>query len=343
MKLTSARQKMKRTAIALFSGGLDSTLAIRLMQVQGINVHAIHFTSPFFGVSADSDSGKYDARRAATMLSVPLTILNLGEEYLEMLRKPCHGYGKAINPCIDCHVYFLKKAGELMRSSAADFVITGEVLGQRPMSQRKDALRVVEKGCGLEGLLLRPLSARFLEPTVPEIEGWVDRALFPAIKGRTRKEQIRLAKELGVEEYPAPAGGCLLTELSYASKVRDIFEHTEKLEPRDFRLLRIGRHFRIDMFTRLIIGRNEEENLLLEAKKMAGETAFRWDEGGSPLGLLIGAATEEAMQTAGRILLRYTRAGSNASARLRLVGADSGTSFACINDFAAEDVERFRI
>ena len=142
---------MSRTAIALFSGGLDSTLAIKLMQAQGIHVHAIHFTSPFFGVSPDADSGKYDARRAAEMLAVPLTIHNLGEEYLEMLRTPCHGYGKAINPCIDCHVYFLKKAGELMRSSGADFVITGEVLGQRPKSQRKDALRVVEKTAVLKG------------------------------------------------------------------------------------------------------------------------------------------------------------------------------------------------
>jgi tRNA U34 2-thiouridine synthase MnmA/TrmU len=334
---------MSRTAIALFSGGLDSTLAIKLMQAQGIHVHAIHFTSPFFGVSPDVDSGKYDARRAAEMLAVPLTIHNLDAEYLEMLRTPCHGYGKAINPCIDCHVYFLKKAGELMRSSGADFVITGEVLGQRPMSQRKDALRVVEKSCGLAGLLLRPLSARFLEPTIPEIEGWVDRSILPAIKGRTRKEQIRLARELGVEEYPAPAGGCLLTEVSYSSKVRDLFEHTETLKPRDFKLLRLGRHFRINMNTRLIIGRNEEENLLLETQRIEGETAFRWDGGGSPLGLLLGVATEETLQTAGRILLRYTRAGRNTPAKLCIVTAAAGTSFSCCNEFTAEDIERFRI
>jgi len=334
---------MNRTAIALFSGGLDSTLAIRLMQVQGINVRALHFTSPFFGVSPQTDSGKYDARRAAEMLSVPLTIHNLGEEYLEMLRTPCHGYGKAINPCIDCHVYFLKKAGELMRSSAADFVITGEVLGQRPMSQRKDALRVVERSCGLEGLLLRPLSARFLEPTVAEIEGWVDRSRLPAIKGRSRKEQIRLAMELGVEEYPTPAGGCLLTEVSYSSKVRDLFAHAETLKPRDFKLLRLGRHFRINGTTKLLIGRNEEENLHLEAQKMADETAFRWDGGGSPLGLLLGTATEETLQTAGRILLRYTRVGENTPARLSMVGDAAGTSFSCLNEFTPEDVERFRI
>lgn len=334
---------MQRTAIALFSGGLDSTLAIRLMQVQGVHVHALHFTSPFFGVSPETDSGKYDARRAASALDVPLSIHNLGDEYLEMLRNPCHGYGKAINPCIDCHVYFLKKAGELMRSTGADFVITGEVLGQRPMSQRKDALRVVERDCGLDGLLLRPLSARLLEPTLPETEGWVDRSQLPAIKGRSRKEQIRLARELGVVEYPNPAGGCLLTELSYASKVRDIFEHIKLLKPRDFKLLRIGRHFRLDSSTRLIIGRDEMENALLANQQMTGETAFRWDEGSSPLGLLLGEATDEHLQIAGRILLRYTRSEKAAVTRLRIVSDDGSVCFSCTNEFTAEEVERFRI
>jgi tRNA U34 2-thiouridine synthase MnmA/TrmU len=334
---------MQRSAIALYSGGLDSTLAIRLMQVQGIKVHAIHFTSPFFGVSAETDSGKYDARRGAAALAVPLTIQPLGEDYLEMLRNPCHGYGKAINPCIDCHIYFLKKAAELMRSSGADFVITGEVLGQRPMSQRKEALRVVEQNCGLEGLLLRPLSARLLEPTIPEIEGWVDRNRLPSIKGRSRNEQFRLAAELGVEEYPTPAGGCLLTELSYASKVRDIFEHEPLLRPRDFKLLRLGRHFRINETTRLIIGRNAEENGMLAAQAAAGETAFRWADGVGPLGLLLGPATEEAMQTAGRILLRYTKCDKGDTAAMEIVSSEPLQTFSCRNEFTPEDVERLRI
>lgn len=333
---------MKRTAIALFSGGLDSTLAIRLMQVQGIDVHAIHFTSPFFGVTPDSDSGKYDARRAAELIGARLTLCNLGEEYLEMLRNPKYGYGKAVNPCIDCHAYFLKKARELMVSSGADFVITGEVLGQRPMSQRRDAMRLVERECGLEGLLLRPLSARFLPPTKPELEGWVDRDKLPAIKGRSRKDQFLLAAELGVKEYPNPAGGCLLTELSYQSKVRDIFSHSDRLDPRDFRLLRIGRHFRLAPGTRLIVGRGEEENLLLETHLHPGETAFRWEDGGSPLGLLIGESDEATLQTAGRILLRYTKAAKSASARMRVI-TSPGEYFTCNNDFWAEDVERYRI
>jgi tRNA U34 2-thiouridine synthase MnmA/TrmU len=334
---------MSRTAIALFSGGLDSTLAIRLMQVQGINVHAIHFTSPFFGVSPDSDCGKYDARRAAGQINVPLTIQNLGEDYLEMLRKPQHGYGKAINPCIDCHAYFLRRAKELMMSTGADFVITGEVLGQRPMSQRRDALSVVERDGELDGLLLRPLSARLLPPTIPEIEGWVDRGKLPSIKGRSRREQIRLAAELGVKEYPNPAGGCLLTEVSYASKVRDIFEHSERLKARDFRLLRIGRHFRLNADTRLIIGRDDKENTLLLEHIREGETAFRWDEGGSPLGLLLGAPSEELLQKAGRILLRYTRCEKSALARLAIVRDHGEETFSCSNDYSVDEADRFRI
>jgi len=334
---------MQRKAIALFSGGLDSTLAIRLMQVQGITVQAIHFTSPFFGVSPDSDCGKYDARRAAEMMGVPLTIINLGEEYLEMLRSPSHGYGKAINPCIDCHAYFLRKAKEIMLASGADFVITGEVLGQRPMSQRRDALAIVERDGDLQGLLLRPLSAKLLPLTIPEREGWVDRERLPSIKGRSRKLQMQLAAELGVKEYPSPAGGCLLTEVSYSSKVRDIFDHSEKLKARDFRLLRFGRHFRLDAETRLIIGRDDKENSVLADSLREGETAFRWDEGGSPLGLLIGEASPDNFQTAAKILLRYTRCEKGVSARMRIISGNEEETFLCNHDCNEEDVERFRI
>lgn len=334
---------MSRTAIALFSGGLDSTLAIRLMQEQGINVHAVHFTSPFFGVSPDAECGKYDARRAAEMLNVPLSVISLGEDYLEMLRKPRHGYGKAVNPCIDCHAYFLRKAKELMASIGADFVITGEVLGQRPMSQRRDALGIVERDGELEGLLLRPLSARLLSPTIPEMEGWVDREKLPSIKGRSRRVQMRLAAELGLREYPNPAGGCLLTEVSYSAKVRDIFNHSGQLQARDFRLLRLGRHFRLDENTRLIMGRDNAENDLLLANRQEGETALRWDEGGSPLGLLIGDRSDDNLQTAARILLRYTKCEKGREARMVILNASGDEYVNCGNEFTVEDAEKFRI
>jgi tRNA U34 2-thiouridine synthase MnmA/TrmU len=334
---------MPKTAIALFSGGLDSTLAIRLMQVQGINVHALHFTSPFFGVSPESDSGKYDARRAAEALKVPLTIHQLGEEYLEMLRNPSHGYGKAINPCIDCHIYFLKKAGELMRTLGADFVITGEVMGQRPMSQRKDALKTVERDCGLEGLLLRPLSARFLDLTIPEKEGWVNRDQLPQVKGRSRKDQFRLAAELGVREYPTPAGGCLLTELSYESKVRDIFSHREKLVSRDFRLLRVGRHFRLDEQTKVIIGRNAAENDLITGMKESSETLIRWEGGSSPTGLICGPASAKTIATAAAILLRYTKAEKAAACLIAVFHGAGQETVSVTNSMDEASVEKFRV
>lgn len=334
---------MQRTAIALFSGGLDSTLAIRLMQVQGINVHAIHFTSPFFGVSPESDSGKYDARRAAEALGIKLTIHQLGEEYLEMLRNPEHGYGKAINPCIDCHIYFLRKAAELMRETGADFVITGEVLGQRPMSQRKEALKTVERGCGLEGLLLRPLSAKLLDPSTPEKEGWVDREKLPAVKGRSRKDQFRLAAELGVTEYPNPAGGCLLTETTYESKVRDIFSHRQRLVSRDFRLLRLGRHFRLNDEIKVIIGRNEAENSILTAMREPDEQIIRWEDGSSPTGLICGTTSDVDLQVAARIMLRYTKAAKGESCRVSVGSGEEFKLIDIINDLDETGVEKFRV
>jgi len=318
-------------------------IVIRLMQQQNVNVKAIHFVSPFFGDSPNEDGGKYDASRAAALLNVPINIYNLCEEYLEMLRKPCHGYGKAINPCIDCHAYFLKKAKEFMISEGADFIVTGEVLGQRPMSQRRDALRVVEKESGTEGLLLRPLSACFLKPTIPELEGWIDREKLPAVKGRSRKEQIRLAKELGITEYPNPAGGCFLTEVSYASKVRDVFEHSETLNPHDFRLLRLGRHFRLSPYAKFIVGRNEAENRLLESNVQPGEAGIYWRDGKGPFGLVVGDITENILQVAGKILLRYTKAETGVNADIEMLRNGVKEFFVCCNSMKEQEMEEYRI
>lgn len=302
------------------------------MQIQGIGVTALHFTSPFFG-SGDEAAGKYNARQAAQALGVPLVVHGLGTDYLEMLRNPDFGYGRAVNPCVDCHAWMFRVARKLMPAYGADFVISGEVLGQRPMSQRKDTLRVVARESGLDGLLLRPLSARCLPPTIPEREGWVDRERLPAIWGRSRKEQIRLAEELGVRDYPSPAGGCLLTEVTYAGKIRDLFTHNEQLVPLDFRLLRIGRHFRLGPDTKLIVGKNAEQNRLLEEILRPGMTALRWLDGGSPLGVVVGEAGEETLETAGQILLRYTRAGAGQECRVKVVRDGSERVMTVANGF----------
>lgn len=334
---------MKRKALALFSGGLDSILAVRLMQEQGIEVEAVSFVLPFFSCSGDGTERDQEAARVARQLGIPIRVISFGSEFLELIRNPLHGYGKAVNPCIDCRIHMLVKAKEQMVKCGADFIITGEVLGQRPMSQRRDTMRVVERESGLEGLLLRPLSARHFEPTIPEHEGWVDRERLAAIKGRSRKEQMRLADELGVTEYPNPDGGCLLTEISFAPKVRDLFEHCDRLDPRDFRLLRIGRHFRLGERCKLIIGRDERDNQRLEQALLPGETSLRWMDGNTPLGVLTGNPEEEHLDLASRLLLRYTRAEADTICRVRITvdGRDSLREVAhTVNE---EELGRYRI
>jgi hypothetical protein len=230
-----------------------------------------------------------------------------------------------------------------MAESGADFVITGEVLGQRPMSQRRDTLRIIERESGLEGLLLRPLSARHFSPTIPEQEGWVDRERLLAISGRSRKEQIRIAEELDVTNYPCPAGGCLLTETAFVPKIRDIFDHSDTLKLRDFRLLRIGRHFRIGQRTKFIMGRDEADNALLEHNVQQDEVTLRWLDGGSPLGVITGDADQTMVDVAARLLLRYTRAGIGDECRMKVVGSDGEKLIMVRNDSTESLIESLRI
>ena len=312
------------------------------MQNQGIGVTALHFTSPFFG-SGDEVTGKYNARKAAEALGVPLVIHHLGVDYLEMLRDPNHGYGKAVNPCVDCHAWMFRIAKGMMQEYGADFVVSGEVLGQRPMSQRRDTLRVVERESGLIGLLLRPLSARFFPPTIPEQEGWVDRERLPAITGRSRKPQMRLAQELGLKDYPSPAGGCLLTELSFEGKIRDLFTHNQQLDPLDFRLLRLGRHFRLSPTVKFIVGRNAENNRLLEEAVRPGMVYLRWLDGGSPLGVVVGEVDDDMLGSAARILLRYTRAEAGMVCRILVIVDGAEREIVVENDYDEEQVAALQI
>jgi tRNA U34 2-thiouridine synthase MnmA/TrmU len=334
---------MKKKALALLSGGLDSTLAVKVMLEQGIAVEALNFTSPFCTCTGRNAGCKSEAIRVAEEFSIPIKVMNKGIEYLEIVRNPRHGYGKAMNPCIDCRIFLLAKAKEYMAESGADFVITGEVLGQRPMSQRRHTLDLIERESGLSGLLLRPLSAKHFKPSIPELEGWVDRNRLLAIQGRSRKEQMQLAADLDVKDYPCPAGGCLLTELSFVSKVRDVFDHSEQLNLRDFRLLRLGRHFRLAPRTKLIVGRDEAENNLLEKNLQAGEATVRWLDGGGPLGVIMGEVDNAALENAARIVLRYTRAEPGADCSIKAVIDGSEMFMTIANTFDEPKVEEFRI
>ena len=334
---------MKRKALALLSGGLDSTLAVKVILEQGIEVEALNFTSPFCSCTGRNAGCKSEAVRVAEEFNIPIKVMNKGMEYLEIVRNPRHGYGKGMNPCIDCRIFLMRKAKEYMAESGADFVITGEVLGQRPMSQRRHTLDIIERESGLAGLLLRTLSAKHFEPTIPELEGWVDRKSLLAIQGRSRKEQMQLASELDVKNYPCPAGGCLLTELSFVSKVKDVFDHSDQLNLRDFRLLRLGRHFRVTPRTKLIVGRDEAENNLLEKHVQAGEATVLWLEGGGPLGVLIGEVDDTALETAAKIVLRYTKAEPGKICSVKSV-IDGNERFMIIaNTFDEQKIEEFRI
>ncbi len=334
---------MQRKALALLSGGLDSTLAVKVMLEQGIQVEALNFTSPFCTCTGKNAGCKSEAIRVAEELDIPIKVMNKGLEYLEIVRKPKHGYGKGMNPCIDCRIFLLRKAKEYMAECGADFVITGEVLGQRPMSQRRDTLRLIERESGLEGLLLRPLSARHFAPTIPEQEGWVDRTRLPAIQGRSRKEQMQMAEELDIRNYPCPAGGCLLTELSFISKIKDVFDHSGELKTRDFQILKVGRHFRIGNKSKVIIGRNEAENQTLEKMLQPGEAAIRWSEGSGPMGIVTGEPDDALLAVAGKILLRYTKAGQDAECSLLVMCKGEEKRISVRNEFDDERIEEYRV
>ncbi len=244
-------------AIALLSGGLDSTLAIKLIKDQGIEVIALNFTSPFCTCTS-KDSGCSAAAKSARDLGVPLKVVAKGMDYFKIVENPKFGYGSNMNPCIDCRIYIFKKAKELMIAEGASFLISGEVVGQRPMSQKKNILRLIEKEAGVEDILVRPLSAKILPPTLPERMGWVDREKLLGISGRGRKEQMEMAKE-GNIDYPCPAGGCLLTDKFIANRVRDLFRFKKDYTLDDIRLIKTGRHIRISERLKLIIARDEQE------------------------------------------------------------------------------------
>ena len=296
-------------AIALLSGGLDSILAIKVITNQGVEVEAVHFSSVFHEDQKDSAP----IESTAETLGVPVKILDISEELFEIVKKPRHGYGSNMNPCIDCHAFMFRKAGGYMKEAGASFLITGEVLGERPMSQRKNALRIVEKDSGMEGLILRPLSAKLLEPTIPEKNGWVDRERLLAIEGRSRKPQIELAKRFGIDKYPTPAGGCLLTDKGFSARIRDLMQRKPGFTVRDVGLLKVGRHFKIADNTRLVVGRDKEENSRLLKAASDGDVFFYPVKTKGPIALGMGLFTEGNIITASGIIARYSDKDSNVS------------------------------
>ncbi len=307
----------KIKAVAMVSGGLDSTLAVKLMVNQGIQIFGITFITGFCYADPrrpekrrkDEKAGKNEAMRAGRQTGTPVEFRDISEEYIQqVVIHPRFGYGSAINPCIDCRIFMLKKAKAYMEEKGAQFIITGEVLAQRPMTQHFKTLRLIEKEAGLEGLIVRPLSAQLLPPTLPEKEGWIDRSKLEAISGRSRHRQMELARELGIDEYPQPAGGCCyLTDQNYARRVRDLFQYRDKesLTLNDFILLKAGRHFRVSERLKVIVGRDELENDFLQ-HFAAGRWSFEAVDVSGPLVLAEGDVTETDIPLIAAITARYS-------------------------------------
>ena len=295
----------KVKALALFSGGLDSILAVKLILNQGVDVVAINFVSVFCLCAKDD----WGVVKAAENLGVPLKVMELGDEYLKIIRNPKHGYGKNMNPCIDCRIFILKKAKQYAEEIGADFIFTGEVLDERPMSQHFNALKIVEEESGLKGKILRPLSAKLLPETIIERKGLVDRQRLLGIRGRSRKPQLKLAEELNITDYPSPAGGCLLTCKEYADKLRDLFKHKKRCSMADVSLLSVGRHFRLGK-NKIIVGRNEAENNVLTVKKAQNDYYFEVPDIGSPVTVLQGAKTKNSIRKAAALTAFYSDAKS---------------------------------
>lgn len=305
-------------AISLFSGGLDSQLAVCLLKEQGVEVIAVNFTTHFFGATQKT-------HQAARDLQVELMTIDVSGVYMnEVLRNPVYGYGKNINPCIDCHAFMLKTAGSYMETLGASFLATGEVLGQRPMSQNKSSLQAVEKLSGMRGLIVRPLSGRLLPPTIPEQEGWLDREKLQDISGRSRKRQMELAAYYKIIDYPSPAGGCLLTDQNFARRLFELLGKNPAPRTDQIEILKLGRHIKIDPEVLLVIGRNHGENEQLKKLSRPGDLLFKVADRPGPLALIRGTDVlkESQLQFAASLVARYSDAKNEPLASVKMMEFD---------------------
>ncbi len=335
-------KKPKAHAVALFSGGLDSALAILLLLKQDIKVTAITFMTHFGCDLGDRSSCGSNPYPAAEKFGFDVKLMHLSDKFIEIVKNPKHGRGKNMNPCTDCRILMLREAKDLMEMIDADFIVTGEVVGQRPMSQLREKIRLVEKESDLVGKLLRPLCAKLLPQTEPELNGMVDREQLEGISGRSRKRQIELAAELGLEDYPNPASGCLLTDDSYSNRLRDLLSHTEHITFNDLNLLRLGRHFRLDNETKIIVGKDEKDNNSLENYMQEHHFHLEAIGIGSPVTLLIGNASEENLTKAAMITARYSAGKKSDKIDVSLVDKDPIKTFT-VEPVQKEELDSYRI
>ncbi len=303
--------------IGLLSGGLDSMLAVKVLQEQGLDLLALTFVTPFFGPDAGLEAG--------VKAGVPTISIDISERHLEMLKHPRYGYGSQMNPCIDCHALMLNEAGKLMEKEGAGFLFTGEVLGQRPMSQRRDSMRSVEKLSGYPGYILRPLSAKLLPPTRAEETGLVDRQKLLDIQGRSRKRQAELARQFGIADYPQPGGGCMLTKEGYSNRLRNLLEGNPSAAPGDVEIIQWGRAFLLPARNICMVGRNQADNAKLEQLVREDDVHLRSYDYPGPVGLIVASTEPMAdLETAAGLIASYGDGPENAPVRVhwKYRGAD---------------------
>ncbi len=339
-------------ALSLFSGGLDSICATRVVMQQDIEVIAVKFVSPFFGYEILKDAEAYRLE-IYEKYGIDVTVVDISEDYLQMLRSPAHGFGKYFNPCIDCKIFMLERARAMLAEYGASFLITGEVLGQRPMSQRRDTLNVIERDSETRSLLLRPLSAKLMNETVAEIRGWVDREQLLDFSGRGRSRQIELARSFGIADFPAPAGGCILADPILSKRIarvyRDEFVVTQSnMTVVDILLMLIGRQFLLPNRGWLVMGRDEKENERLESLQEPGDIKLFIEERPGPVALLRRAAELYRDESSSRadidcgagLIARYARKIDGNPAAGTVVVVDSGNRFERFSEPLDDD--RFR-
>jgi tRNA U34 2-thiouridine synthase MnmA/TrmU len=315
---TKNQAKNRIKGLGLCSGGLDSILSALLLKNQGICVTWICFETPFF--SSES------ARKASQMTGIPLITLDITDDYMEMMKKPKAGFGKNMNPCMDCHALMFSNAGKILKEKSFHFLFSGEVLGQRPKSQNKNSLRYVEKNSGFDGQILRPLCAKLLPQTLVEQSGLVDREQLMDISGRSRKIQMQMAHDFGIKEYPSPAGGCLLTDKIFSNRLKDLMNIQTDFNKRELYLLKHGRHFRLDSKTKVIAGRSKNDNRhLLNYFEKDRDMLFNHAGMPGPDVILIGSATKKNIQTAAMICASYTKStlGENTEIKTRTKETES--------------------
>jgi len=305
-------------AIALFSGGLDSTLAMKLIIDQGIEVLAININT---GFGSTKDRLEH-MQSMCEQVGAELKIIDIQSEFLQdVLFDPKHGYGKHFNPCIDCHAKMFAVAKRVMDAEGASFLISGEVMGQRPMSQNKDALQTVLNESNCDGLLLRPMSAKLLAPTVAEQNGWVDREKLEGISGRSRDRQLEMVKEIGLDDFESPGGGCLLTDANFAKKMVDFIKY-DKFEVKDIPVVKYGRHFRLEDGAKLVVGRNKEENGYLQEIDNDKFIHIKTVGLPGPHALLSKNTTQEDKDVASKIVLTYCKTKADTEYKLNLDGVE---------------------